>query len=143
MSTDESDRSITCIENLSDELYYEISDYLDSNEIYDGFSNLNHRFQQLLHSSSLLFKLKLHYSKSDQLCMNNYQRFLLLNKYKILSIKLCLEFENNHFFSFFTIDSSLSRLESLFIQLKQSDILISLLINLSSLPRLFSLTIRS
>jgi hypothetical protein len=49
--------SINCIENLSNELFYEIFDYLDGIHIYQALSNLNHHFQQLLNSSFLLFKI--------------------------------------------------------------------------------------
>ncbi len=48
----------TSIENLSNEYFYEIFDYLNDYELYKAFSNFNHRFQQLLNSSSLLIKIK-------------------------------------------------------------------------------------
>lgn len=56
---------MTSIENLSIELFYEIFAYLDGCEIYFAFSNLNHCFQQLLHSSLLVLKIK--FSKKKQL----------------------------------------------------------------------------
>ena len=51
--------SITSIENLSNEFFYEIFDYLNAWHIYIAFSNLNYRFQQLLDNSSILYKIKL------------------------------------------------------------------------------------
>jgi hypothetical protein len=50
--------SINCIENLSNELFYEIFNYLYAWDIYNAFSNLNYRFQQLLDNSSILYKIK-------------------------------------------------------------------------------------
>ena len=40
--------SITCIENLSNELFNEIFGYFDDCEIYNAFSYLDNRFQQFL-----------------------------------------------------------------------------------------------
>jgi hypothetical protein len=40
-------RSITSIENLSNEFFHEIFDYLDGWDIYKAFLNLNYRFQHL------------------------------------------------------------------------------------------------
>ena len=56
------DQSIASIENLSNEIFYEIFDYFDGCDIYQAFSNLNYRFQQLIHSPSLLFKIEFHCS---------------------------------------------------------------------------------
>ncbi|CAF3684731.1 unnamed protein product [Rotaria sp. Silwood1] len=136
------DQTITCIENLSNEFFYEIFDYIDGYEIYKAFSNLNYRFQQLLDSPSLLYKIILDYPNNNELDMNNYKQFLLINKHKMFSIKVWLGITKNNFFSWFIIDSSFSRLESLRIEPQQPDILISLLINLACLPRLFSLIIQ-
>ena len=36
------------IENFSNEIFYEIFDYLDGYDIYKAFSNLNNRFENLL-----------------------------------------------------------------------------------------------
>ena len=43
------DQVMMGIEDLSNEFFYEIFDYLDGSEIYQAFANLNHRFDQLLH----------------------------------------------------------------------------------------------
>jgi len=80
--------SISSIENLPNETFYEIFDYFDACEIYHSFSNLNHRFHQFINSSSLLFKIRLGDSGSDEIFMDNYQQILLLNKDQILSIHL-------------------------------------------------------
>ncbi|CAF3773086.1 unnamed protein product [Rotaria sordida] len=131
--------SINSIENLSDELFYEIFDYLNGCEIYNAFSNLNYRFQRLTNSSSLL--LKLNYSHSKEIFMNNYQQVLHLNKDQIFSIHLWLSQNTNQIISSLNIDSSFIHLESLVFYSIEPDVLISILPKLTCLPRLFSLII--
>ncbi|CAF4226281.1 unnamed protein product [Rotaria sp. Silwood2] len=131
---------ITSIENLSIEIFYEIFDYLDGYKIYQAFSNLNHHFQQLINSSSLLFKFKIKLP-SNKLFMNIYKQLTLINKHQILSFKISLPFKSSELFSSYLIDSSLDHLESLVLTDFETTILISLLMKLTCLPRLFSLTI--
>jgi hypothetical protein len=138
---DEFDQPITSIENFSHEFFYEIFDYLHGCEIYEAFSNLNYRFQQLLSSSSLLFKIKFDYSTSEEIFMNNYKQIILLNKHQIFSIHLCRSENMSQIISSFTIDSLFNRLESLALNQIEPDLLTSLLTNLICLPRLFSLNI--
>ncbi|CAF1495928.1 unnamed protein product, partial [Rotaria sordida] len=114
---------------------------LDGCKIYKAFSNLNHRFQQLLNSSSLLFKIYLTCSTSNEIDINIYKQLLLNNKHQIISLHMWSSLQNSGFFSSFSIDSSFNRLESIVINEISSTILISFLTNLTSLPRLFSLTI--
>jgi len=130
---------ISSIENLSNELFYEIFDYLDGIDIYEAFSNLNYRFQQLLTSSSILFKIDLNDITSEEIFMVNYQQI----KHQIYSIYFQLPVNINQLLTSFTIDSSFNRLESLVIEDIEPDKLISFLINLNSLPQLFSLNIRT
>ncbi|CAF1337297.1 unnamed protein product [Rotaria sordida] len=133
--------SISSIEDLSNELFYEIFEYLDACKIYYAFSNLNYRFQKLINSSSLLLKLKLDDSKSEKIFMNNYQQILHFNKGQIFSIHLWTSENTNQIISTFTIDSSFNCLESFVFYAIKSNVLISLLPTLTCLPRLFSLTI--
>ncbi|CAF1208570.1 unnamed protein product [Rotaria sp. Silwood1] len=133
--------SISSIEDLSNELFYEIFEYLDACKIYYAFSNLNYRFQKLINSSSLLLKLKLDDSKSEKIFMNNYQQILHLNKGQIFSIHLWTSENTNQIISTVTIDSSFNCLESLVFYGIKSDVLISLLPTLTCLSRLFLLTI--
>ncbi|CAF3584337.1 unnamed protein product [Rotaria sp. Silwood1] len=131
--------SINSIENLSDELFYEIFDYLNGCEIYHTFSNLNYRFEQLINSSSLL--LKINSLRSKEIFMNNYQQVLHLNKDQIFSIHLWLSENTNQIISSLNIDSSFIRLESLIFNSIEPDLLNTLLPKLIYLPRLFSLII--
>ena len=50
--------SIHCMEDFSNEIFHELFDYLNGMDIYNGFSNLNYRFQQFMHNPSFLFKIK-------------------------------------------------------------------------------------
>ncbi|CAF1381122.1 unnamed protein product, partial [Rotaria sordida] len=111
---------INFIENLSNECFYEIFDYLDGYHIYNAFSNLNYRFQQLLNSSSLLFKIKID-SPSNKLYTNICKQITLINKHRIFSFDLYLPIENKHFFSLFFINSSLDHLESLTLNYLDAD----------------------
>ncbi|CAF1045069.1 unnamed protein product [Rotaria sordida] len=129
--------SITLIENLPNEFFFGIFEYLDGYEIYQTFSNLNYRFQQLINSSSLLLKFNYHCLTSDKIHMNNFKQFLLNHKHQIVSFYI----QKNEFFSSFSIDSSFHHLQLLVIEKIPPTSLISLLINLSSLPHLTSLII--
>jgi hypothetical protein len=129
---------ISSIENLSNELFYEIFEYLDGIDIYQAFSNLNYRFQQLLTSSSILFKIDLDHITSKEIFMVNYKQI----KHQIYSIYFQLPVSINQLLTSFTIDSSFTHLQSLVIEDIQPDKLISFLINLNSLPQLFSLNIK-
>ncbi|CAF4174433.1 unnamed protein product [Rotaria sordida] len=134
--------SISSIENLPNETFYEIFDYFDACEIYHSFSNLNYRFHQLINSSLLLFKIRLgYYSRLNEIFMNNYKQILLHNKNQILSIHLWISENTNQIISSFIFDSSFNCLESLIFYLIEPDILISIVSKLTYLPRLFSLTI--
>jgi len=130
------------MENLSNELFYEIFDYLDSCDIYQAFSNLNYRFQRLLNSSSLLFKTTFHRSASEQKFIKNYKQIICFDKNQILSIHF-LSSTHKKMISSLNIDSSFNRLESLVFHSIEPDILISLLPKLIPLPRFFSLTINT
>ncbi|CAF3874719.1 unnamed protein product [Rotaria sp. Silwood1] len=113
---------ITSIENLSNECFYEIFDYLDGYHIYNAFSNLNYRFQQLLNSSSLLFKIKID-SPSNKLYTNIYKQITLMNKHQIFSFDLFSPLKHKQFFSSFSIDSSFDHLESLTLNYLDADVL--------------------
>jgi hypothetical protein len=104
--------SITTIENLSNEFFYEIFEYLDGCEIFQAFSNLNCRFQQLINSSSVLLKINFDCSTTNELRMNIYKQLLNENKHQILSFRMKSLRQNSEFLSSFSIDSSFDRLES-------------------------------
>ncbi|CAF1344341.1 unnamed protein product [Adineta steineri] len=135
------DVQITLIENLSNEIFYMIFDYLDGRDVYHAFLNLNERFQQLVKSSCFLLKIRFHFGMSKKQHMNKWKQFTILNKQQILSINVCLPPGKDQLCAEFTINSTFSRLESLALRGIHSDQIMSLLIELPCLPRLFSLTI--
>ncbi|CAF1256079.1 unnamed protein product [Adineta steineri] len=133
---------INSIENFSNEIFYEIFDYLDGCDIYKIFSNLNYRFYQLLNSSLLLYKIKFHFTSND-LFMNNYQHMKYINPHQIISLNLSSELYIDKFLSSFNINSSLDRLQSIYLRNIQANTLSVLLKNCIHLPRLISLDIMS
>ncbi len=140
-STEKKLRSINCIENLSNELFYEMFDYLDGYDIFQAFSNLNYRFYRLFNSSSLLFKISSFYSSSNDVNTNIYNQIMVFNRHQILSIDYLTLSNENRIISIVPIDFSFNHLEYLVLDLGQPKILYSLLPELINLPRLFSLTI--
>ncbi|CAF1179198.1 unnamed protein product [Adineta steineri] len=140
INNDETDKSYTCLENLSNELLYEILEYIDAHDIYKSFSNLNNRLQNLIISSSLLLRIKLNL-KSISLLEDRCEHVIIPNSHRILSLHLIDELLTEKFFDHCIIDSSFYRLESLTLNEIQIEKLLTILFYLNSLPRLFSLTI--
>ncbi|CAF2147908.1 unnamed protein product, partial [Rotaria magnacalcarata] len=132
---------ISSLENLPNESFYEIFKYFDACEIYHSFSSLNHRFYQLIKSSPPLLKLRLSFSKSNEIFINNYRKVLLFNKNQLLSLHLWSTKNTNDIVSSIIFDSSLNSLQSLIFHTIDIDVLTSVLPKLTCLPRLFSLAI--
>lgn len=124
------------IENLSDELFYEIFDYLHGDEIHQAFFNLNRRFENLL--SSLLFKMEF---SSTTVFDQYYHELIHSNKSRILSLHFSDESIANRFISFCMIDSSFIHLQSIVLNPISPFKLVVLLFYLKALPCLFSLTV--
>ncbi|CAF3424699.1 unnamed protein product [Rotaria socialis] len=135
-------KSTTTIENLSNEFFGKVFGYLDGCDIYLAFANLNHRFQQMLNSPLVLFKINLDNWLSKEILIDIYQQMITFNKHQIFSIHSSTSLSMNRFCSSLSFDSSFNRLESLVLCESQPDIFISLLNTLSSLPCLYSLTLK-
>ncbi|CAF0766106.1 unnamed protein product [Adineta steineri] len=140
-----SDESIwyTCLENLSNEVVYEIFEYLDGCDIYKSFSNLNIRLQNLIISSSLLLRIELD-PLSKHLLEHHCQHVIIPNSHRILSLHLADYWKDqlliDAFFNHCIIDSSFQRLESIMLKGIKTEKLLTTLFYLKFLPRLFSLT---
>ncbi|CAF3936552.1 unnamed protein product [Rotaria sp. Silwood1] len=76
------EKSINCIEDLSNEIFYEIFDYLNGYDVYKAFSNFNNPFENLLIKSSLLMKIQI---SSTSEFDYHYKELINLNKRHILS----------------------------------------------------------
>ncbi|CAF4257348.1 unnamed protein product [Adineta steineri] len=133
--------SIRTIEHFSNEIFYEIFEYFDAYVIFNGFSNVNYRFQLLLNSSLTRLKLDDSYPQSKDLFLNNYKELLHNHRHQILSIH---SFDENTTKIISTIQSNLSSFQSfqsLILYSVKPDILSSLIHQLASLPTFYSLTI--
>jgi hypothetical protein len=131
---------VTCIEHLSNELFYEIFDYLDSCDIFDAFTNLNTRFEQFMNSPCFLFKIY-RFSTTEDSFKRYVKQVIIPNTHKIVSICLYDQVLINLFSMQCNIDPSFHRLESLVLRGIKIDQLLPLLKSLSVLSRLFSLNI--
>ena len=131
----QSDQSIIKLEDLSNELFYEIFDYLNGNEVLLAFSNLNHHLQGILHSPSFLFRIHIDENKDKHL-INKYKEMIDNFKHRIISFHLSTR--NS---SLFPINSSFNHLQSLSLIGIHPQTLPSLLTELNRVSRLHSLTI--
>ncbi|UJR11105.1 hypothetical protein I4U23_015287 [Adineta vaga] len=133
--------SIKSFENLSNEIFCEIFDYLDAYVIFHGFSNLNNRFRLLLNSSLTRLKVTDNYLRSKRIFLHNYKEIFLHHQHQIVSIHSWEPESSKLILSTITFDLSFQSLQTLAFNSIQPDILISLLQQLAFLPRLYSLTI--
>ncbi|CAM4962822.1 unnamed protein product [Rotaria socialis] len=134
--------SSTCFEDLSNELIYEIFNYLDSWEIYKIFVQLNIRFQYLFGSD--IFRLKINL---PSLAKRNFflrcEKLVKPNINRIVSLSLSNHCAIDSFFDLFSIHSFI-HLETLILnRVTSNTLLIQLLNSLVLLPHLFTLYITS
>ncbi|CAF1393337.1 unnamed protein product [Adineta ricciae] len=128
---------INSFENVCNDIFYEICDYLEGLDICRAFLNLNSRFQQLLKHSSIRLKINIYNSTQK----DEFFKYSKVIKRQIHSISLqILRYSLDQFFS---IDRSFHNLQSISIGDIESDQLISLLIHLRHLPCLYSLNIKT
>ncbi|CAF4541571.1 unnamed protein product, partial [Rotaria sp. Silwood2] len=73
-------KSINSIEQLSNEIFYEIFDYPLCQDIYKAFSNLNNRFETLLFNSSYLLKIRFS-SEPEAILEDHYKHIIDSDKY--------------------------------------------------------------
>ncbi|CAF3892652.1 unnamed protein product [Adineta steineri] len=128
---------VNSLENLSNDLFYEIYDYLEGLDICVAFSNLNSRFQQLITCSTNQYKIILDYSTTKELFWNYSKKI----KHQIYSISF--QSPKSSINEFFSIDYSFNNVQSIFIEDIEKDQLISLLTHLRDLSCLYLLNIKS
>jgi len=129
-------------EDLPNEIMYEMFDYLNICDAFESFYYLNTRFEYLLINCQLLLKIDLScISKSrfedccKYLIQPNINNILSLRFFNPLTIDL--------FLLLFPLNSSFIQLESVVFTQINFEKLELILINFSSLPRLYSLTINN
>ncbi|CAF1096644.1 unnamed protein product [Adineta steineri] len=139
----EQSRPITCIEELPNELFYEIFEYLDGCDIYKAFSKLNARFHHLINNSPIPLKIQVAFkseSESESELKYYCKNVNLPSRNRIVSLYLFKEFFIDEFFRYCIIDASFISLEFIDLIDISSAKLLVLLSYLKSLPRLFSLS---
>lgn len=128
------------MEDLSNEILYEIFDYLDGCQIYEAFLNLNIRFQNLLINPYLLLKINL-CSNEPMIIEHNCVNIINSNKSHIISLNLSSTTASKYFPKFVIINSLFNHLQSLAINGIAEYILQLLLGQLIYLPYFYSLII--
>jgi hypothetical protein len=131
---------LICFEDFSNEIFYEIFEFLDTCDIYDAFYHLNDRIRQIVIQLSLPYKINLDLI-SKTTFQDRCQYIIIPNVYRIISLSLSNWFCINRFLLSYTLDSTFLHLESLTINEIEPEKVIPLLMNLGSLPRLFSLSL--
>ncbi|CAF4937477.1 unnamed protein product [Rotaria sp. Silwood1] len=134
------DRNKSCLEDLANEIFYEIYEYLNMHHIYKGFFNLNKRFQNLIINSNFLHKINISIvSKTD--FDDYYKNILIPYKHRINLLRLSNPFTIKIIFSPVRKILQFINLEKLIlnnIQMKYLDKIFDYLIYL---PKFYSLTI--
>ena len=131
--------SFTKLEHLSNELFYEIFEYLDAYDLFPTFSNLSRRFQTLLNHSLLSFKS--HRSKPnikfDHFCSQN----IISNSERVVYVHLSGKSSSIPFLERFFINSSFNRLQSLVVNDASINLIQVILSQLIFMPNLHTFKI--
>ncbi|CAF4880651.1 unnamed protein product [Rotaria sp. Silwood1] len=129
-----------CLEDLTDEILYDIFEYVDVYDIYKGFYNLNKRFQDLAIHSNVLTKIN--FSTMSKSSFDDYYRnILMLNQNRIHFLRLSNPFAAEIIFSHSRLVLNFIRLETLVLENIQIKYLYKILDNLVYLHKFYSLTI--
>ncbi|CAF3327288.1 unnamed protein product [Rotaria socialis] len=89
-------RSITCIEDFSNEIFFEIFDYFNGYEIVETFSTLNSQFDKLLHSSSFLIKTHFFLFHYPEKIINTFNQLEIFSNKTYPNLKiLSISFSKN------------------------------------------------
>ncbi|CAF3679157.1 unnamed protein product [Rotaria sordida] len=134
--------SITTFEDLSNELIYEIFEYLDFYHVFETFYDLNKRFQDLFIHSNLSIKINIS-SISKSKCQRYLTHFIMHQTHRIKTLRLSNPFATDMTLLLFPIITNLTRLESLIITNIESKYIKQIINHLSSLPMLSLLIIIS
>ncbi|CAF4393441.1 unnamed protein product [Rotaria sp. Silwood2] len=128
------------IEDLANEVFYEIFEYLDYFQSYEIFSNLNKRFQDLFINSTCPIKINLG-SISKSTFESYFQNIILPHQHRIRSLHLSNSFIIDFFLLSVSLIRKLTHLQTFIIKGILSSYLENLFNDLSVLPNLSSLVI--
>lgn len=133
--------SLTCFEDLSNELIYEIFEYLNHFHVYESFFNLNIRFDYLLIDSNLPVKIDL--SSLSKSSWKRYNEYIIenINMDRITTFRINESCMYDHVLSSFDQILSFNRIENLILENIEYIYLDSLIDQISSLSSLSSLII--
>ncbi|CAM4969866.1 unnamed protein product [Rotaria socialis] len=136
------DRKKSFLEDLANEIFYDIFEYLDMYHIYKGFFNLNRRFENLIINSNFL-----HQTNISMIPKNDLEDFhinvIIPNRHRINSLRLSNPFVTPIIFSSPRILLQFIHLKQLVldnIQMKYLRKIFDCLMH-SPLPKLYSLSI--
>lgn len=128
------------IEKLSNEIFYEIFEYLHGFEIFHAFTNLTERFDGLIYYSSQSIR----FSQSplfDSTPRQNHAQFIIDNSHRTISLSIPNAFYLLTVYDRSRTNISYHHLESICIENISYPYLLQLLSYFKTLPRLFSLTV--
>ncbi|CAF1380686.1 unnamed protein product [Adineta ricciae] len=103
-------KKICSIENLSNEIFYEIFKYVDGCDVFYSFSNLNHRFENLLKSLFFILNINSDHLKSKKYLRKIFKQIFNCHQNQIISIYMDMSLSFKDTFSF---DSSFNQLATL------------------------------
>ncbi|CAF0946073.1 unnamed protein product [Adineta steineri] len=135
--------TITTIEDFSNEIFYEIFEYLHGTDIYKAFSILNSRFQQLIHCPFLQYKIRLDARLMKQNTVDELKQISHVIKNYIFSISIQTCRPTTEIISLCNFDASYQNLHCLIFNINQPNIILMILPKLTQLPKLYSLTIEN
>ncbi|CAF1618845.1 unnamed protein product [Rotaria sordida] len=126
-----------CLEDLTNEILYEIFEYVNVYDIYKGFYNLNKRFQDLAIHANVLTKIN--FSTMSKSNFKDYYRNILMpNRNRINFLRLSNPFIAEIIFSRPRLVFNFIHLETLVLENIQIKYLYKILDNLVHLQPLFT-----
>ncbi|CAF3926627.1 unnamed protein product [Rotaria sp. Silwood1] len=128
------------LEDLANEIIYEIFDYLDIFHVYDGFIDLNKRFKKLLNNSNLPLQVNI-----STMTKTNFQRcyknIIIPNRHRINYLRLSNIFTTDIVFSPPRLITQFPQIESLVLENIVYRSFKNISTYLTHLPKLYSLII--
>ncbi|CAF5040113.1 unnamed protein product, partial [Rotaria sp. Silwood1] len=135
-----SKESVTHFEDLSNEIIYEIFEYLDYLHVYQSFFDLNIRFRKIFTNSNFPIKINIS-SISKSIFQRYYTHIIIPYQHRIISLSIVNFLSFDLDISPHRILSTFTRLKTLILVKINSEYLENILEDIASLPNLSSVTI--